>query len=79
LGKKRGSFNLDNHRRQTEVRLILIGLSILIVVGGSLVWWIYGPAAAITAVTCLLATGGIIGLLWLILKLLERWVGEEEP
>jgi hypothetical protein len=58
---------------------MVIGLSLLIVVGGGLVWWLYGPAAAITAVACLLATGGIIGLLALILKLLERWVGEEAP
>jgi protein-S-isoprenylcysteine O-methyltransferase Ste14 len=77
--RKRGPFSLDQHRRQTQVRLIIGGLLILLVVGGGLVWVIYGRAAAITAVACLLAGAGIFGLLWLILTLLERWVKEEEP
>lgn len=76
--KKRG-FNLDRHRGQTQARLVAGGLIILVVVGGGLVWLIYGQAAAITAVFCFLAMGGIFGLLWLILALLDRWVREDEP
>jgi hypothetical protein len=54
-------------------------LVVLVVVGGGLVWLLYGVSAAITAVLCLLAAAGVLGLLWLLLTLLERWVKEEEP
>jgi hypothetical protein len=49
------------------------------IVGGGLVWAIYGRAAALTAIGCLLTVAGLFGLLWLILTLLERWVKEDEP
>jgi uncharacterized membrane protein len=52
---------------------------ILVLVGGGLVWAIYGRAAALTAIGCLLTAAGLFGLLWLILTLLERWVKEDEP
>ena len=48
-------------------------------IGGALVWLLYGRAAALAAVSCLVAAAGIGLLLWLILSLLERWVGEDEP
>lgn len=76
--KRRRSFSPDRHRRQTQVRLIVWGLLILLGIGGGLVWLFYGRSAAVTAVVCLLAAVGILGLLWLILTLLERWVKEEE-
>jgi hypothetical protein len=78
--KNRGrSFDLRRHWGQTQIRLIVGGLALLGVVGGGLVWLFYGGAAAITAVSCLLVACGLMGLLWLILALLERWVKEEEP
>ena len=73
------SFHPDRHRRQTLTRLILGGMFILLTVGGGLVWLIYGSAAAVTVVACLLGAAGLMGLLWLILAVLELWVGEEEP
>ena len=79
MKRKGRGFNLDRHRRQTQVRLVGGGGLILVVVGGGLIWLIYGPGAAIMAVVCLLAFGGVFGLLWLILTLLERWVKEDEP
>jgi hypothetical protein len=48
-------------------------------VGGGLLWALYGGAAAVTAVACLLAAAGLFGVLWLILTLLELWVKEDEP
>ena len=77
VNRKKGSFSPARHQRQTLVRLILGGLAILIVVGGGLVWAIYGRSAAITAVVCLLAGFGLLALLWLILSLLELWVKED--
>lgn len=73
------SFHPDRHRRQTQARLIFGGLLILVLVGGGLVWAVYGRVAALTAVICLLSMGGIFGFLWLILSLLDRWVKEDEP
>lgn len=77
--RRRRLSELDRHRRQTYSRLVIGGFLILVVVGGGLVWLIYGRAAALTAIACLLAPAGVLGLLWLILTLLELWVGEEEP
>jgi protein-S-isoprenylcysteine O-methyltransferase Ste14 len=78
--KRQGrSFSTSRHRRQTQTRLILGGLLVLLGVGGGLVWLIYGSSAAVIAVACLLGAAGIFGLLWLILTLLELWVKEEEP
>ena len=78
MKRKVESFSPRRHWRQTQVRLILGGLILLAVVGGGLVWWFYGRAAALTAVACVLGGSAVIGLLWLLLTLLERWVGDEE-
>lgn len=79
MKRSQGSFSPDRHRRQTQMRLIIGGLLILLIIGGGLVWAVYGAAAALTTVTCLLGAASIMGLLWLILALLERWVREDEP
>jgi uncharacterized membrane protein len=79
MKRGRRSFSSERHRHQTQARLIFGGLLILVIVGGGLVWAIYGRAAALTAVGCLLTVAGLFGLLWLILTLLERWVREDEP
>jgi protein-S-isoprenylcysteine O-methyltransferase Ste14 len=79
MKRPRRSFSTERHRRQTQARLIFGGLLILVLVGGGLVWAIYGRAAALTAIGCLLTAAGLFGLLWLILTLLERWVKEDEP
>jgi hypothetical protein len=79
MRKRRRLSEIDRHRRQTYARLVIGGFLVLLVVGGGLVWLIYGRAAALTAIACLLAPAGVLGLLWLILTLLELWVGEEAP
>jgi membrane protein YdbS with pleckstrin-like domain len=79
MKKDRRSFDPRRHWQQTQGRLIVIGLALLIVVGGGLVWALYGNVAAYSAVACLLVAVGLVGLLWLILVLLEKWVKEDEP
>ncbi|HIQ04948.1 MAG TPA: hypothetical protein EYH31_04530 [Anaerolineae bacterium] len=69
--------DVQQHRRQTENRLILGGFAILVVVGGGLIWLIYGRGAALLGLTCIFAGLGLFGLLYLILKGIELWVGEE--
>ena len=54
------------------------GLAVVAIVGGGLVWALYGLPAAVTAVACLLAAAGVLGLLWLILMLIESWVKEDD-
>ena len=70
-------FNPRDHLAQTQTRLILGGFAILLVVGGGLIWLIYGLGAAITGVSCLLAFMALFGLLFGILKLMEVWTREE--
>ncbi len=77
--KERGPFNPDRHRRQTQIRLVIGGFLILLVVGGGLVWLLYGLEAALAAVACLSAVSTVMGGLWLLLTLLERWIKEEDP
>ncbi len=76
--KEKRSFSPDRHQRQTQMRLVIGGLLILMVVGGGLVWLFYGTSAALTTVLCLLTGAGVLALLWLILSLLERWVKDDD-
>jgi hypothetical protein len=73
----RSSVGSERHYRQTQVRLLLGGLVILVVVGGGLIWTFYGPGAALTALGCMSGAVGLFGLLWLILWVLGRFVDED--
>lgn len=78
MKKRMRPFDPRRHWQQTQLRLLLGGLVTVAVVGGGLVWALYGLSAAVTAVMCLLAAAGVLGLLWLILTLLEAWVKEDD-
>ena len=67
------SRDLRRYARQTNLRLILGGLVILYLVGGSLIYWIYGAEAALLGVLCLTAGLAPIGLIVLLLGLME-WI-----
>ena len=64
--------NLRELQRRTERNLIVGGMVILFVVGGGLIWLLFGPEQALTAELCM---GGLLalfgGVYWLILKLLK--------
>jgi protein-S-isoprenylcysteine O-methyltransferase Ste14 len=64
------------HRRQTEHRLAVAVVLFLLVVGSGLIAIIYGPAAGVSGFGCLLLGVGAIVLLWILLMLIERWVGD---
>lgn len=61
--------DLSKYASQTNTRLILGALLVLLVVGVGLVWAIYGIGAAITGLLCigagLLPVLIIIGVLWM--------------
>jgi len=67
------SRDLRRYARQTNSRLILGGLAILYLVGGSLIYVIYGAEAAVLGVLCLTAGLAPIGLVIFFLWLME-WI-----
>lgn len=64
--------NMRELRRRTDRNLTIGGLIILFVVGGGLIWWLYGLEQALIAELCM---GGLLALFggayWLIVKLLK--------
>jgi hypothetical protein len=45
--------DLRDYARQTNVRLIIGGLLLLFLVGDGLIYFIYGPAAAVSGLLCI--------------------------
>lgn len=64
------------YRRQTDRRLLALVIGTLLIGGGGLIYLIYGRWALVTGLACLLPGVGVIVLLWGLLSLIERWVGE---
>ena len=60
-------------RRRNDRALFLAVIAVLLVVGGGLIYIIYGTGALITGLACLLFGVGILLLLWLIMSAIERW------
>ncbi len=58
-------------------QLLWIVLFVLVVIGGICIGIAYGPIAAVTGVAFLIVGGGVIGLLWLLLTLIGKWIGED--
>jgi hypothetical protein len=67
------SRDMRKYSRQTTIGLIIGGLLLLFVVGGGLIYLIYGQGAALTGLTCLLFGLIPIGIIALVLWLLG-WV-----
>lgn len=65
---------LDKFTRETNRRLIVGFVLLLIIVGDGLILLIYGPAAAASGLLCILAGLAPFALLWAILTALE-WLG----
>jgi len=65
--------DLRRYARQTQFRLIAGGLLILFLVGDGLIYFIYGPGAAIFGLLCLLA--GLLPIAIIVLSLgVFEWV-----
>jgi hypothetical protein len=63
-------------RRQTDRQMLLLVLGGLLIIGGGLIFLIYGKWALATGLLCLIPGAGLILFLWGLLTLIERWVGE---
>ena len=67
--------DLRKYARQTNVRLGVGAVFVLLLVGGGLIYWIYGPGAAVTGLLCLLAGLSPIALILLSLAILD-WINQ---
>lgn len=65
--------DLRKYARQTNVRLGAGAVLILLIVGVGLIYFIYGPGAAVTGLLCLLAGLSPIVLIVLSLAILD-WI-----
>lgn len=75
--KSRALLDLRAFRRREDRRLVLVVMLFLVVVGGGAIGVVYGWRTAVTGTVWLLGGAAAIGSLWLILSLVERWVGRE--
>jgi hypothetical protein len=67
--------DLRKYARQTNVRLVVGAVLILIVIGVGLIYFIYGSGAAVTGLLCLL--GGLSPIVLIVLSLaILDWIGQ---
>jgi len=64
-------------QHKDERRLFVIIAIFLVVVGGIVIGLVYGWQQATMGGICLLSGAAVLGLLWLILSLVERWANRE--
>lgn len=67
-----------SHLDITNRRLVIGFVLILLIIGIGLIYWFYGPGAALLGILCLV--GGFLPLIGisLIMRLLE-WVSQQRP
>ncbi|MGD2163072.1 MAG: hypothetical protein PVI81_04080 [Anaerolineales bacterium] len=66
--------DLRKYARNTTIQLFLGGVLLLLIVGNSLIWWLYGPGAVRTSLLCMLvfavpiilAFGGLAVMDWIV-------------
>jgi hypothetical protein len=63
-------------RNQDRWQLILV-LLVLVGVGTGLISLIWGLRAGLLGGLCLVGGAGLIAFLWLLLSLIQKWVGED--
>ena len=64
------------YRRESERKLAIAVVLFLLLAGSGLIAIIYRPSAGMLSFICLLGGVGVIALLWILLTLIERWVGD---
>ncbi len=74
--QERPPTNYRKTRRRQDKLLVILVIFVLVVFGAGLIGFIWGWGAALTGGLCLLGGGALIVALWLLLSLIEKWVGE---
>lgn len=64
------SRDLRRYARQTNTRLFIGFILLLLIVGDGLIYWIYGPGAAFLGLTCILLGLLPLFLIWLTMNFL---------
>jgi len=67
------SRDLRKFQRQTTIRLVIAALGLLFIVGGILIYLIYGQTAAVTSILCMAALMVPIGLIFVFFALMD-WI-----
>jgi hypothetical protein len=70
--------DLRKYARATNIRLAIGFFLLLVVVGDGLIYWVYGPGAAVSGLMCILAGTAPLLLIALGLILMERIVKRVE-
>ena len=60
------------YRRQTERRLAIAIVLMLVLIGSVVIGLVYGWPAVFTGLLCLLPGAGVFLLLWIVLSIVER-------
>ena len=65
--------DLRRYTAQTNARLLAGGVLILFVIGGGLIYWLYGRDAAVMGLLCLLAAMAPLAFIALLLRVID-WI-----
>ena len=76
-GKTGPLTDLRRWQRREDRRLALVIILFLVLVGGVAIGIVYGWSNAAAGVLCLIGGAAVLGLVWLILVLVERWARRE--
>lgn len=71
--------DLRKYTRETNVRLVIGAILLLLIVGIGLIWLIYGFGAAVTGFLCILGGFVPIGLIFLVLYGMDWIVKRADP
>ncbi|MBW8010542.1 MAG: hypothetical protein FVQ83_04760 [Chloroflexi bacterium] len=67
------SRDLRRYAGQTNKRMLVGFIAVVVIVGGGLIYQIYGAGSAIFGLGCILVGLAPLSLIWLIMKLFE-WI-----
>jgi membrane protein implicated in regulation of membrane protease activity len=69
--------DLRKQRAALNRSLFALVLCVLVLGGGAMFALVYEPGAAILGVLCLSMGAGVVGLIWAIFSVIEKWVSTE--
>ena len=75
-GQKGSGYAMRGHRERTELQLLVFFFVILFLLGGGLIAYFYGIGAAAAAFFCLFGALVFFLVLYGLLSLGQKWMGE---
>jgi len=71
--------DLRKFTRQTRFRLIAGAVLLFLIIGEGLIYWLYGPSAAVTGLICMGAGLLPVAIIVLVLQIIEWIVKKSNP